>query len=117
MKSKESILNFKSAAHIIEMSRDFWPLKIALFEYIIHAYMESADPKFMAKPQEEEQPEEEEAPENSEDNSDVGILLKLIKVLNDDYENYLAGEVRNTKLQMPNGKRIPMKQLNEKYIF
>lgn len=50
IKSKESILNFKSAAHIIEMSKDFWPLKIALFEYIINAYMESADPKFMAKP-------------------------------------------------------------------
>lgn len=47
----------------------------------------------------------------------MGILLKLIKVLNDDYESYLAGEVRNTKLQMPNGKKIPMKQLNEKYIF
>lgn len=55
MKCKESILNFRAAANLIEMSKDFWPLKIALFEYIINAYMESADPRFMAKPAEEEE--------------------------------------------------------------
>ena len=63
------------------MSKDFWPLKIALFEYIIHAYMDNSDPTFMAKPSEEEA-EEEEAAENAIDESDVGILLRLIEILN-----------------------------------
>lgn len=55
--------------------------------------------------------------ENAIDDSDVGILLRLIAIINTDLEDYLAGEVRQTNIQMPNGKKIPMKTLNEKYIF
>lgn len=113
MKCKEAILNFKAAANIIELSKDLWPLKIALFEYIINSYMDSHDPSFMKKPSAEEQAEEEEVADDAVDDSDVGILLRLIEILNADYEDYLNGEVRNTKLKMPNGKKIPMKQLNE----
>jgi hypothetical protein len=80
---------------MITMSGDFWPLKIALFEYITNAYMDSADPKFMARPVEDgQEQEEEEVAENAIDDSDVGILLRLIAILNTDLEDYLAGEVR-----------------------
>lgn len=54
MKCKESILNFYNAANMIEMSKDLWPLKIALFEYVINSYMDSHDPNFMMKPSAEE---------------------------------------------------------------
>jgi hypothetical protein len=73
-------------------------LKVALFEYIINAYMESADPKFMAKPEEEEEEEKEDIAENAVDDSDVGVLLRLIEILNTDLEDYLFGEIRTTKL-------------------
>jgi hypothetical protein len=79
--------------------------------------MDSVDPKFMAKPEEDEGQEDEEAAENADDNSDVGVLLKLIEIINKDFEDYLADEVRRTKLQYPNSKKFPMKTLNEKYIF
>lgn len=36
---------------MIVLSRDLWPLKIAIFEYIIATYMDSSDPKFMKKPE------------------------------------------------------------------
>ena len=42
-KCKENILNFKQAANMIEMSGSLWPLKIALFKYIINTYMEGQD--------------------------------------------------------------------------
>jgi hypothetical protein len=32
------------------MSQDFWPLKIAIFDYISNCYMDSNDPEFMKKP-------------------------------------------------------------------
>jgi hypothetical protein len=117
MKCKESILNFKAAANMIKMSEDFWPLKIAVFNYIINCYMECSDPSFMAKPAEDNQAEEEEVSENVVDDSDVGVLLRLIEILNKDFEDYLENNVRQTKLQMPNGKSISMKTLNETYIF
>lgn len=50
MKCKENILNFKAAVNMIKMSKELWPLKIALFEYIIATYMDSSDPNFMKKP-------------------------------------------------------------------
>lgn len=34
-----------------------------------------------------------------------------------DFEAYLAGDVKQTILQMPNGNRIPMSQLCEEYIY
>lgn len=53
-KCRENILDFKNAVRLIKTCGDFWPLKIALFEYIINAYMYSNDPNFMRKPTEEE---------------------------------------------------------------
>lgn len=50
-KCKESILNFRVAVNIINMSKDFWPLKIAVLNYITNAYMDSSDPTFMKKPE------------------------------------------------------------------
>ena len=78
IKSKESILNFKNAANIISMCEDMWPLKIALFDYIINIYMEVT--------------------EKDVDDSDVGVLLRIIEILNKDYEDYLSDNVRETKL-------------------
>lgn len=104
------------ATNIIAMAKDFWPLKIALFEYIIHAYMDNSDPTFMAKPSEDDG-EEDEVAENAVDESDVSILLKLIEILNQDLEDYLNGEISNTKIKMPNGMKFSMRSLNEKYIF
>lgn len=75
--------------------------------------MDSNDPNFMKKPSAEEQAEEEEVVEGAVDDSDVGILLRLIEILNADYEDFLNGEVRQTHLKMPNGKKIAMKELNE----
>jgi hypothetical protein len=54
MKCKENILNFKAAVNMIKMSKELWPLKIALFEYIIATYMDSSDPNFMKKPSNED---------------------------------------------------------------
>jgi len=91
-KCKEMILNFRVAVNIINMSRDFWPLKIAVLDYITNAYMDSLDPDFMKKPgteQEEEEPTEEQLAA-----SDVNVLLKLIEILNKDIEDHLAGKVR-----------------------
>lgn len=90
MKCKEYILDFKNAVRIIVSSHDFWPLKIAMFEYIINCYMNSNDPKFMQQPQEEENAEEDEPVENAVDESDIGLLLQLIEVINHDFEAYLA---------------------------
>ena len=90
MKCKEYILDFKNAVRIIVSSHDFWPLKIAMFEYIINCYMNSNDPKSMQQPQEEENAEEDEPVENAVDESDIGLLLQLIEVINHDFEAYLA---------------------------
>jgi hypothetical protein len=51
-------LNFCNAANIIKMSDDFWPLKIAVFNYIIHSYLDSSDPDFMKAPEEEDADDE-----------------------------------------------------------
>lgn len=107
-KCKESILNFKVAVNIINMSRDFWPLKIAVFSYITNAYMDSNDPNFMKKP---EAPEMEDAEELSEEQlaaTDVNVLLRCIEILNKDIEDLLAGRVRKSKLQYCNGRKVKM---------
>lgn len=80
------------------MCEDMWPLKIALFDYIINIYMESSDPSFMAKPSAEDEADEEEVAENAVDDSDVGVLLRIIEILNKDYEDYLSNNVKGTKL-------------------
>ena len=49
-KAKESVLSFKVAANIIQMSGDFWPLKIAIINYVQHCYIDSEDPTFMQQP-------------------------------------------------------------------
>ena len=59
-KCRENILDFKNAVRLIKSCQDFWPLKIALFDYIINAYFQSNDPQFMRKPTEEEQNEEDD---------------------------------------------------------
>lgn len=117
MKCKESILNFKIAASIIKLAGDLWPLKIAIFDYIINAYMDSHDPEFMKKPEADDGGDEDEGDSNKVDDSDVGVLLSLIFIVNQDYEDYLNDKVRQTKLQYPSGKRVPMKTLQEQYIF
>lgn len=116
-KCKESILDFKVAANIIFMAKDLWPLKIAVFDYIINAYMDSNDPRFMKKP--EEEVGEDENPEGDKD-SDFAVLLIIIEILIDDFDQYLGLDgkhVKKTKLRYPNGNKIPMTELNERYIF
>ena len=49
-RAKESVLSFKVSANIIQMAEDFWPLKIAIFTYISHCYIDSQDPSFMQPP-------------------------------------------------------------------
>jgi len=49
---------------MIEMSKDLWPLKIEIFNYLINAYMDANDPNFMKKPEVDDQAEEEEVIEN-----------------------------------------------------
>ena len=58
-------MNLKAATLIIEMSQDYWPLKIALFQFIIQAYMESGDPNFMRRPTDEEKAEQEDEAQES----------------------------------------------------
>lgn len=117
-KCKESILDFKVAANIIKMAGDLWPLKIAVFDYIINAYMDSNDPKFMRKP--EEEAGEDDNAEGDKD-SDFTVLLLIIEILISDFEQYLGEKegcfVRKTKLKYPNGNKIEMTELNERYIF
>ena len=115
IKCKE-VLNFKNAANIIGMSGDFWPLKIAVFEYIIASYFDSSDPSFMAKPPEEDEQDDTEKQEGV-DESDVGILLMLIQILISDYDNYLKGDIKQTTLQYPNGRQVNMKELMDFYIY
>lgn len=86
------------------MSDQFWPLKIAVFEYIINSYMDSPDPTFMGKPTVDDQADEEEMAENAVDESDTGLLLQLINYLIKDYDAYINKEFSPAKLQMPNGK-------------
>lgn len=74
------------------MSNDFWPLKIAVFDYIIHAYLDSSDPDFMKAPEEEDA--DDEPNENQVDETDIGVLLSLISIMIADYEAYLAGDVK-----------------------
>ena len=116
IKCKE-VLNFKNAANIIHMADDFWPLKVAVFEYIIQSYFDSSDPTFMAKPIDDEPEVEEDADQNQDDDSDVGVLLKLIEICISDYSNYLEDRVKKTMLEMPNGKKVQMNKLCEDYIF
>lgn len=66
--------------------------------------MDSLDPTFMAKPSQEEKVEDEEVDENKEDTSDVGVLLKIINILIDDFNTFNDPDrVPSTrKLKMPN---------------
>ena len=115
-KCKESILNFKVAVNIISMSRDFWPLKIAVFEYITNAYMDSNDPSFMGKP-DAGTDDAEELSEEQLAATDVNVLLKCIEILNKDIEDLIEGRVRKTKLQYCNGRKVKMQKLNSEYLF
>jgi hypothetical protein len=47
-RAKDSVLSFMVAQSIIQMSEDFWPLKIAIFNYLSHTYFDSDDASFMA---------------------------------------------------------------------
>lgn len=116
-KCKESVLNFRVAVNIINMSRDFWPLKIAVFNYITNAYMDSNDPTFMRKPENTGNEETEELTEEQLAATDVNVLLKCIEILNKDIEDHLAGKIRKTKLQYCNGRRVQMAKLNEEYLY
>ena len=53
-KSQESILSFSVATQIMMMAESFWPLKIAVMNYINHCFLDSADKSFLAKPSEED---------------------------------------------------------------
>ena len=82
------------------MCGSLWPLKIAVFDYIINAYMDSNDPNFM-KPPDTNSKEEEEKGENQE--SDFTILLIIIEILIKDFEDYLEDKYPKTRLKYPNG--------------
>ena len=47
-RAKESVLSFKVAESILQMTEDFWPLKISIFDYLSNTYFDSDDPNFMA---------------------------------------------------------------------
>ena len=116
-KCKELILNFKIASRMIVAAKELWPLKISIFDYIINAYMDSNDPKFLSKPDPAEAKEEEDEEGGNNDDTVVGILLVLIEVLISDFDMFLADLIPNTKIKMPNGKKISMIELNAQYIF
>ncbi len=47
----------------------------------------------------------------------MSVLLKIVGDLNDDFEKYLAHEIKNTRIKMPNGQIYPMLDLAEDYIY
>jgi hypothetical protein len=69
------------------MAEDFWPLKIAIYNYISHCYIDSQDPSFMQHPgsggaDEKDSDGEEGGDNRASDETDVSILLKLVENLN-----------------------------------
>lgn len=105
------------------MAEDFWPLKIAIYNYISHCYIDSQDPNFMKQPgtggadENDSEGEGEGGAGQASDETDISILLKLVENLNSDFESYIAGTMKRTKLEMPNGEIMQMEQLGEDYIF
>jgi hypothetical protein len=96
-RAKESVLSFKVSANIIQMAEDFWPLKIAIYNYISHCYIDSQDPNFMKQPGtggaevEDDDGGEEGSAGQAADETDIAILLKLVENLNTDFETYING--------------------------
>lgn len=45
--SKQYILTFQVCGNIIVQAENFWPLKKAVLEYCLHAFMETADQDFL----------------------------------------------------------------------
>jgi hypothetical protein len=95
-KAKESVLSFKNSEKIIQMTEDFWPLKIAIFNYIIHCYIDSSDLTFMQQPgtggadELDSDGGEDGGTEPAQDETDISILLKLVENLNTDFESYIS---------------------------
>ena len=53
-------------------AKDFWPLKLALLEYVVHCFMDSADPGFLSRSvDDEESAEQENGDEEDQGESDV----------------------------------------------
>lgn len=103
------VLSFRVSANIIQMAEDFWPLKIAIYNYISHVFIDSSDPNFMKQPgtggggDEEGDSGGEEGSAQASDETDISILLKLVENLNTDFESYINGELKCTRLEMPDG--------------
>ena len=75
-------MSFSVAFQIIKMADQFWPLKIAVMNYINQCYLDCGDKKFLAKPTEEEN-EGDEAPKKEHDEeTDIEVLLNLVENLN-----------------------------------
>jgi len=54
IKCKASILTFRVAKDIVLMSKSFFPLKMAVMDYINECFLDSADKSFLAKPAEDD---------------------------------------------------------------
>jgi len=49
--------------------------------------------------------------------SDISILLRLVENLNSDFVSYIGGELKSTRLEMPDGQVVYMEEMGEEYIF
>jgi len=48
-KVREHVLNWEVAQRILGMCKDLWPLKIAILDYVNHAFLDSSDKDFLSR--------------------------------------------------------------------
>lgn len=87
--------------------QDFWPLKHALLDYVVHCFMDTADPNFLIETKDDEEEEEIKQGEDQGE-SDVQTLLNIVDNLNDDFERYLDDSILDHTLDIPTGKTQSM---------
>lgn len=63
-RAKEAVLNFEVAQKILFLCEELWPFKVAIFEYLSHAYFDTEDMSFLEQPTKQSNDDEAEMEEN-----------------------------------------------------
>lgn len=116
IKSRMSILSFAAAVRLLKMCEQFFPLKKAILDYIIHCCLDSNDRSFLKKPNKEDD-EPPALDQDEAEESDIAILLQFVENINKDYESYLNNEIVNHRIIFQNGKQRWMYDEAQEYIF
>ena len=76
-----------ACAAMMKRAKHFWPLKLSILNYVNSAYLDTNEKHFQNNDLDAYSDEENKEEEGE---SDLQSLLKIVEILNEDFELYLS---------------------------